>query len=336
MTTQMATAHLLRGIDFSLEEVARAMKTNRMLLLDLDLPGRCDLNCMYCDRSQDRRNSKRKEMTHDERKSVIAEASALGCRTIEIPGAGEPLLDVGFMDYVKTAAERRLVPVIFTNGTQITSEGAAALHALGASVILKFNSTNRDVQDQLTGTHGFGTRSETALRTLMHAGFNSSDPTRLGVDMVITRLNKDDVLEVLRLCRRNNIFPYLAPLIPRGEALRYDLVLSKSETARVLELVQKADQGEFGIDYEIMLPVAAGYVCRQINIGMFVSLFGDVFDCNGMCRYLGNIRSQGLAEIWNSEKALRIREQPQEGHCPIREEYWRLQSSHRRSPDLSS
>ena len=70
-------------------------------------------------------------------------------------------------------------------------------------------------------------------------------------------------------------------------------------------------------------PMAGGYRCRQVNIGMFVNLFGEVYDCNGLGRFIGHVRNTSLADIWNAKFARHIREKDQNGFCLLRERVWR-------------
>lgn len=52
------------------------------------------------------------------------------------------------------------------------------------------------------------------------------------------------------------------------------------------------------------LPMAGGYKCRQVNVGLFVNLYGEVYDCNGLGRILaiGHIRVNSLEEYKDWEK----------------------------------
>lgn len=304
------------------------MRENKLLLLDIDFTSRCNLNCIYCDRQdylQDLKEKKKhplEELTIDERKSIILEAKKLGCKTIEIPGAGEPLLDPHFWESIEFIREQDITPVVYTNGTLINRKIAHRLKSLGVSIVLKFNSLNHFTQDLLVGKNGYGEQVEKVLYLLMDEGFNKTTPTSLGVDIVITPINKKEIFPLFRFCRKNNIFPFCASLIPHGRAVKNNLAISKKEMLEIYKKARQIDKKEFGIKYRIQLPVIGGYVCRQINVGVFVNCLGKVYECNGMSYYLGNIREKALIEIWNSAFAREIRRNPQNGYCPVREEFW--------------
>jgi hypothetical protein len=83
------------------------------------------------------------------------------------------------------------------------------------------------------------------------------------------------------------------------------------------------DIKEFGLKYDSVLPFGGGYRCRKIDTGLFVNLYGEVYDCNGLGRFLGSIWKNSLEEIWNSSFARYVRENQKDGYCVVRERFWR-------------
>jgi molybdenum cofactor biosynthesis enzyme MoaA len=61
--------------------------------LDIELTERCNNNCIHCciNLPMDDVAARQREMTTDEVKSVLTEATALGCLSVRFTG-GEPLL----------------------------------------------------------------------------------------------------------------------------------------------------------------------------------------------------------------------------------------------------
>src|SRR3990167_2724913 len=106
------------GTDYSREDVANARAINQLLHLDMDLTGECQLKCFYCDRTPDRYNKipNRVELTTEDRKNLIFQAKQLGAKTIEFPGAGEPMIDAGFWEVIEYIHSLGMISVIFTSG----------------------------------------------------------------------------------------------------------------------------------------------------------------------------------------------------------------------------
>jgi hypothetical protein len=55
---------------------------------------------------------------------------------------------------------------------------------------------------------------------------------------------------------------------------------------------------------------------------MFVNLFGEVYDCNGLGRLIGHLRVDSVADVWTSKFAEAIRRPDQNGFCLVRERQW--------------
>jgi MoaA/NifB/PqqE/SkfB family radical SAM enzyme len=317
------------GTDYSKDIVAEARSGNRMLHLDLDLTGECKLNCFYCDRTPDRYNSvpNRVELTTAERLDLIAQARNLGATTVEFPGAGEPMVDRGFWDVVAGVHGHGMTPVIFTSGYHLDRPAVDRLFQLGATIFIKHNSSNTKIQDKMVGLAGYGEKANAALQYLLEKGFNQSVPTRVAVDMVVTpQFNEskdfDEVVRLHRWCRLNNVHNYIVTLIPEGRADKTAMLLQRERANIMIEAVRKVDENEFGLSYDPSRPMAGGYRCRQVNVGLFVNLFGEVYDCNGLGRFLGHVRCDSLQTIWNAKFAKHIRAPIQDGFCLLRERVW--------------
>lgn len=232
------------GTDFRTAEVGEAMAQNRLLLLDLDFTSDCQLHCFYCDRTPDRWNQgERKKLTTEDRKNLILQAKALGARTIEFPGSGEPMIDQGFWEVIKFVHDNEMTPVIFTSGWHLDDASIDKLYELGATIFLKYNSTDRQVNDKIAVIKGYGPYVEKILQNLVARGFTATVPTRLAIDLVITPLNEDlkDVEEIFRWCRRNNVHNYISTLIPEGIADRTKKLYEKSRAMSFNERLYRID-----------------------------------------------------------------------------------------------
>ncbi len=316
----------IRGVDFDETMVAEAKTGNRMLLLDLDFTGECKLHCYYCDRTPDRFNKvpNRRQLTTEERKSQILQAKALGATTIEFPGAGEPMIDTGFWEILEFIHEQGLISVVFTSGYHLDKEAVDRLYELEVSVFMKYNSANSAHQDKIVGIKGYGDIVTRSIEYMLEKGFSDHSPTRLAVDLMLSPRDNDieEVETLFRWCRQNNIHNYIMTLIPEGRADRKIRILERQRADDLIERLCKIDREEFGLEYVPSRPMAGGYKCHQVNVGLFVNLFGEVYDCNGLGRIMGHTRRHSLEEIWNSKFAQRVRKPDQKGYCLLRERWW--------------
>lgn len=315
-----------KGTDYSNDIVEEARKENKMLHLDMDLTGDCKLKCFYCDRTPDRFNKipNRIEMSTEERKDLIAQAHALGARTVEFPGAGEPMIDKGFWEIIEFINEKGMVSVLFTSGYHLDQRSISRLYENNVTIFLKYNHTDFRIQDKMVNVKGFGEISNKVLLLLIDRGFNKEIPARLAIDMVVTPKFQDieEVKKIFRWCRKNNIHSYISTLIPEGIADHKSKILERERSDELLRELQKIDEEDFGLIYTPSRPLAGGYRCRQVNVGLHINLFGECYDCNGLGRFLGHIRKNSLNEIWTSKFAQHIRKPKQDGFCLLRERVW--------------
>jgi MoaA/NifB/PqqE/SkfB family radical SAM enzyme len=314
------------GTDYCEATVAEAQAHNRMLHLDLDFTGECKLSCFYCDRTPDRYSNvpDRVELTTEERKDIIRQAKELGATTIEFPGAGEPMIDPGFWDVIEFIHGNGMIPVIFTSGYHLTRARIDRLYENGATIFIKHNSEDDAVQDKMVGMKGYGQIATRALHMLVERGFNKTIPTRMAVDVVVTPKFQEleTVARIFRWCRDNNVHNYIMTLIPEGMADHKTVLFEKQRADELVEFMHTIDRDEYGLDYVPSRPMGGGYRCRQVNVGLFVNLFGEVYDCNGLGRLMGHLRVDRLAEIWNSRFAHLVRGPRQDGFCLLRERQW--------------
>jgi len=314
---------VIRGLDIGNEKMEEAMRSDTMLLIDVETSNICNLACPYCFRDvYGGHSALSKELDITERLDLLRQAKKLGCETIKITGAGEPLIDRYFFEMVEYANRLGMKVMSFTNGLVIDMEMAERLARANVSLIVKCNSMRPEIEDRMVGREGYAEKRNQALRYLMDAGLNRKKPTMLGMDAVITRLNVGDVLDQLEFCRVNNIFPLFRPFMPIGGASKLkDWEISKGETIAIFRKAQEMDRKKFGLKYGMMLPYIGGVWCRQLHYALYVNILGEAYACTGSRKKLGNVREQSLKEIWNGESAKRIRSTPYES-CPMREAYW--------------
>jgi MoaA/NifB/PqqE/SkfB family radical SAM enzyme len=315
-----------RGTDYSRDVVAAARAGNRMLHLDLDLTGECKLKCFYCDRTPDRYSDvvNRIELTTQERKDIITQARALGAQTVEFPGAGEPMIDDGFWEVVEHIHALGMTTVLFTSGYHLDEATIDRLYDLDVTVFIKHNSDDPRVADKMVGVKGYGEIADKALQLLVDRGFNATIPTRMAVDVVVTPHFQDleQIASIFRWTRDNNVHSYIMTLIPEGMADHKTVLFEKQRAQELVEMMARIDREEYGLEYKPSRPMGGGYRCRQVNVGMFVNLFGEVYDCNGLGRLIGHLRVDSVADVWNSKFAESIRRPDQNGFCLVRERQW--------------
>lgn len=328
----------MRGWDFTRAELARAVNEHRMLNPAFELGTNiCPWNCSFCftEDPQNIAGGKRRlpnEMSAAERLRLIDAAADLGARTINVVGAGEPTIDPDFWDFIERMAERRITPVIFTEGAlRLTRRPfVRRLYELGATVVLKVNSLWDEAyqnsvvrglsRERSPLADGYTRRRNRALELLLEEGFADSEPTRLAFDTIICKQNAHSILDLHLYARRHNIFVLFVGYIPSGRSTEglHD-ALTRAEQFECFEELARADREQFGIEHRAVFPYAGGVPCSMRGTGIFVKITGQVFDCPGELIPLGDLKRERLSEAWERARPVT---QSFDGGCAPREAFW--------------
>jgi len=328
----------MKGWDFSTAELTSAMQGRRMLNPAFELASNfCPRNCEFCF-TEDPRNTEgakrrlKNEMSLDDRLRLIDQAADLGTRSINFIGAGEPTIDPHFFTILEKMRSRGITPIVYSEGALKLTDRifVKRLYSLGATVVLKVNTLKDEAYQNgiVAGPTGrkiphqgnyFRDRNH-ALELLIEEGFNNVYPTRLAFDTIICKENANEILDIHRYARQNNIFVLFVNYLPSGRSTQVmHNAITRGEQFAIFEQIAEIDRQEFGIEHRACFPYAGGVPCTIRGFGLYVKIGGTVFDCPGESQAMGNICNESLAEIW--ERAHSI-QQGFDGGCLPRKLFW--------------
>jgi MoaA/NifB/PqqE/SkfB family radical SAM enzyme len=345
----------IAGWYFEEEEIDTACKNSRILMVDMEYGIRCALDCSYCFRTNDDRDRlKIPPLSSDEAIDIVNQAKEIGATSIHFVGKGESLEEPEFLGIVGHIARLGMIPLIFTAGHVLGDDELALsicgrsgedivkyLYDSNASVILKLNSLNHEIQNAVVrrptikykngGIHDFNYTQvrDIALGRLMKAGFNNREhnPTRLGIATVMLKSNYYELPYIYKYFRFENIYPIINTVVPCGRTKSMAEVERISPTREEkLELWKKvySFNVENGIKYEGISSYVGGHICSQLGYAMYVNVYGDVFDCPSSTRPpIGNVRLNGnkgkkLRELWKGSPLRKKYQYCRDHGCPWR------------------
>ena len=330
----------MRGWDFDPGLVSTAISKRLMINPAIELsPNVCPWNCSFCftesvENLKDRKRRHSDELTLDEKLALIDQAAELGARSINIVGAGEPTVDPHLGKYLQRMADHNITPILYTEASTKLGQRSFAqeLYECGTTIVVKVNSLeNADYQDAVVRGDSekvgmpkgsFLEARNRALDVLLDVGFADDSPTRLAFDTIICRENLKEIEDIHRYARHHNIFVLFVNYLPSGRTRDgHKDEISLKELRAVYDRLSEIDQREFGIKRDTSFPYAGCVPCTIRGLGLLVTIQGDVYDCPGMSRKLGNLRKDGsLRTTW--ERAADITK-GFNGGCYPREAYWR-------------
>lgn len=303
--------------------------SGQLLTLDIDFGNKCSLNCPHCFKKGAFYDSEEADFNIPRLKEIILEAKTLGLKSVKFVGKGEPLETAEILEFLEFLNNNGIIPLIFTKGHILADDNIAhrlfknygiytsrdlvsRLFDLNVSVLLGFNSFNSVIQDEMVGNiSGYTEKRNRALELLVEAGFNESNPTRLGIICApLTNKNYNEAFAIYEWSRRRNLYPVITPTMVSGIMRHNDkwkkLTPSEDELIYLYSKIYK-----FNIDYNIQsvaqiseegISAYAGvHPCNQVSAGMYITYNGTIIKCPGDDRNtLGNIHNQSIKEIWQN------------------------------------
>jgi radical SAM protein with 4Fe4S-binding SPASM domain len=269
--------------------------------MELECSLLCNFRCRYCYIHDDAKHND--ELTPDEVRDAVIQARTLGARKIIILG-GEPMIYPGIMDLVRFIGAQGMQTEIFTNGSHITEAHAMHLAEADVRVVLKMNSFDPEVQNDLAGNQGAFDIIQMALANLKKAGFMS--PERfLAISTVICRQNIEELPRIWEWAREHQIEPYVEMITPQGHARRNDrLGVSSGRIQQLFETIAELDRTKYNRIWEPQPPLL-GNTCMRHQYSCLVNSRGDVMPCVGVTIPVGNIRERKLADIIQDSEVIK-------------------------------
>lgn len=308
MDKKLKTPLQLKGWEVTNEEARRFRDKGKIFMAYMDMTAACDMHCVYCQARSGK--ALPNELTLRERKDVIDQLKKMGCKSIHFAGQGEPTLDPYLWDILEYCNKKDIIPVVFTHGANLDIDMIKKFKSYNTSLIIKIHSFNSEIQDKLVGVKGYTKKRENVMNLLIKEGYNRGNPTMLGVDTVITYDNQNELEDIFRYCRNNNIFPEFKTMISayRAQKVVDKYQLNDKDIEKIAKQLLKIDQNEYGYTWDITPPYIA-WTCNFYYGHIYINIVGDIYPCVGftMGKPLGNIRDIKIQEAYDTEFMKKIR-----------------------------
>lgn len=317
---------MIPRIEAILSHTEKEAGKGQLLELWLEIWPYCHLCCSYCFNAAGKGQEFEGLLPVVDYLSLLESFKALGGRVIGIPGFGEPFhprnLDLT-LAIIKQARELDIRSYVFTTGDLINEHLAKELYDLDVSLMIKFNSSLENIQDKLVCTSGYTKKRERALEILKGLGFNDlkedvngHPTTKLGYVTSILPENYDELPELFRYCRQNNIYPDIDTLLHFGRS--QDSKDEEQSVRKMMTLLQEIDKEEFGNSWEMSPAYIAGS-CDRYAYHLYMDFHGNISPCLGANKkgvVLRNLSEpDALAKAWHSPLMEIVRNRAYQGKC---------------------
>jgi MoaA/NifB/PqqE/SkfB family radical SAM enzyme len=318
----------IRGWGIDKETILK--NKGKLLTLDIDFGSYCSLNCPGCFRKNNKVDKVKKELDYTDLVRIILEAKKLGLKQVKFLGAGEPQENSRYLEFIRFLKSENVISMQFTKG-QVIGDDSKVKHYFGkygittgrelvkelydndVSITLGFNSFDDKIQGKMVGKNReFIHVRNRALELLVEAGFNRTNPTRLGLGVnPITNWNIDEAFEIYKWGRLRNMYVVVTPTMISGRVGDDSWKYITPPKQKIIDLYEKINK--FNISRNLqklefilengVSAYAGGHVCNQVACGLYLTLNGIILRCPGSDTAIeGNVWENSLTEIWNNSK----------------------------------
>jgi len=287
-------------LGFTREEIEEAVRTVRLLALEVELgPGR-NPRCPHCYVS--RRSTSANDLSEEEICDVVVQAKDLGARRITVLD-GERNIHRRISPLSRFVRSQGLDVEVYTNGAGISADLARELFEDRVPVVLRMDSLDRETQDMLTGIEGSFELTQRAFQQLREAGY-SAEERSLRVDTVICRENVDEIASLWRWLRAQGILSRFEIAGPRPDAGEEGwLHVDPAKVQEVFAEIAEIERNRYGGVWDSQLP-RWGNGCMLHRFSCLVCSQGDVLPCVGVSIPIGNVRKRRLGDIIRESEIL--------------------------------
>ncbi|MDD5115953.1 MAG: radical SAM protein [Candidatus Omnitrophica bacterium] len=278
------------------------------------ITNKCNLRCKMCDIPY----GSVAELTAEQWKKVIRDASRLGAQTIVFSG-GEPLLRQDIYELISFSRKNNLNACITSNGCLIDEQAASKLKGAGVNVVNISIEGKKETHDFLRGAGTFD-KAIAALKNLKRYKIEST------VASTVSKYNYKDMLYSLEVAKEYGattvrLQPFNSIFL-KDDSRKGEFLIDKDEVGRLSRMIDEfiRTAAEYGIavnpaDYLLKIPEYLNgkdfypAVCGALWYSCPINPNGDLLPCwieGTNDRLIGNVAKEGLYELWLSRKRAKM------------------------------
>lgn len=306
--------------------------------VNIDVTHRCNLRCFYCRwhsplvATQRLHPAMPRDLPCDIFAALCADLRRMHTRTLQLVGAGEPLLHPQIFELIRIAKAHDLGVLMYTNGTLLREEGARALIDSGLDVLRV--SLAATAGDEYARKHPHATVDEfdrivAGMRLLARLKTKAASH-RPAVELThpIARNGAASIAAAAELARTTGCTRlHFSVLLDFGEDGIRPFTLPEGQQAEVRAQLREARRrlAAFGIEtnvdqvllrYQIGARVWDRFPCYTAWYGSFVGTDGSVHVCQRSELPVGNLAQERFGKIWNNPQYRAFRRRSLSGADP--------------------
>lgn len=271
--------------------------------VNLELTHDCNLTCRHC--YLEHREAE-DELSASEWFQVLDQAAAAGAYFIAFTG-GEILCRPDLFEIVEHARKIGLFYHFQTNGTMIDARTADRFRDLNPTKVeMSVYGGSAKTHDLVTGVDGSFARTVRAMELLR------SRDIRVQIKTTVLSVNWREVPRIRELALDAGAGFQPDPMVMPGvfgSSRPSSFRMSDADFLHYLEMEgwHRAPTGELAEAFGKSIDPSRRLTCSAARSRMAISPVGEVYPCVLWRVFCGNIRQDGLEEIWNGSSMSKIR-----------------------------
>lgn len=285
------------------DQIARYCEENEVLdSLCLEITYRCNERCVHCYLDQVHEIGAESEMALEDYWRILDEAYALGCFRVLITG-GEASVRADFLEIAQYAADKGMLVDIYTNGLALKEDQFLRICEMKPnSVSVSLYGGDARTHDAITKVTGSFDRTLRFAMMLKCAGID------VFIKSVAMKQNADSIEGLYRLGKLLHI-PVAVSLVVgakgNGEDPSCYRLNSAEQYVRMIALNDQYGDGVLENTELEFVKQLDSHPCSCGKNGLSVDPFGNVYPCNAYKVKLGNLHTDSMKTIWDSNQKLR-------------------------------
>lgn len=261
---------ILKGSALYLNKEKKLGK-NEIDYMMLNLPFSCNYTCLKC--CNRFRKYKGGLLKINEIEKAILKCKKLGARVVVIAGEGEPTLYKNIKRLIRFIHNNKLIPYIFTNGSNLNKTMATFLAQNNATLVINADSFDENKYDKYVSKKGAFKnliKNLNITKKIYKNKIYKSEKDRvtsLALNLVLNNENYDQIAEIKKFCNDDIIFVVNQPI---------NIGLAAKDWKRFNKT------NNFNIDEDVSYPLGTlkkGKECSYLRNGISIGSNGKILTC---------------------------------------------------------
>lgn len=260
----------------------------------------CNMSCLYCDQRLLQKKAKthrplreQGNMSMDDFIVIFNKLKKIRPKSIDFDLLGEPLLNLNTLDMVKMASEHGIETFFSTNCSLLSAEKQRIFESGLSRILLSFDGMTKETYEKYRIGGNFDEIKNNIMDFMETKRIYGFKKPHVTLSFLVFKWNEHEIDDIKDFCKENKINNLL---------LKY---------ARSCFSYQQQDKNVVPIEYLRSNKVKVISPCSWAYDRMMILWNGDVTTC---CQnvlgnpIMGNLLSQSLEDIWDSERRLAIQQ----------------------------